>query len=125
MRTDIPVYMPRPGELKLAQAAWDLFLEDRLAEVHEINPDLRLDIARDRTIRALGQRPYSLLIPSEWDDLIHHCEIKMLLDDVGTPHFDTRREEHLNALMAREDAFEALCEAACECQELVHPRSRR
>jgi hypothetical protein len=46
-----------PAEITLAQRAWDMFLHSALQDFDDPNPDLRRDLALDRTIRALGQRP--------------------------------------------------------------------
>ena len=79
MSTALQLHQPGRAELSLAQAAWDQFLEDELAGIDEPNPDLRRDLALDRTIRALGQRPRGPLTPEEHKALSVRQEVEQLI----------------------------------------------
>ena len=67
------------AELVLAQAAWDQFLQDTLATIKCPNPDQRRDIALDRTIRALGQRPRAPLSEQQRADLQLRHEVSAII----------------------------------------------
>jgi hypothetical protein len=70
---------PQPGELALAQAAWDQFFEDALGTFHDPNPDLCMDLALDKTLRALGPRPRPPLTPEEKEDLMIRMEVEQVM----------------------------------------------
>ena len=85
MRTVIKMDSPGREELALAQAGWDRFLQDTLAKIDELNPDLRMDLALDKTIRALGRRPQRPLTWEERQALILKQDVEQLLVQASRP----------------------------------------
>lgn len=94
-----------------AQQIWDTYFTKMLATFHEPNPNLNRDLALDRTIRALGQRPLkdterqSLSVHSGWPSAIRYCGSRAKQVFNG-------RTFHLERKFAQENFFEELCNQA-------------
>ena len=96
MTTAIQLYRPGRAKLTLAQAAWDQFLEDALSAIDEPNPDLRHDLALDKTIRALGRRPRGPLTPEEREELTVRHEVEQIITESSRIHnYGTRPKSAL------------------------------
>lgn len=97
--------------IKKAQQIWDTYFEKMLATFNEPNPDLNRDLALDRTIRALGQRP---LTSREQAQMVSsHSPSAICYRDVRSHvHLPSRQEAKLQKICAQEDALEELCSDA-------------
>jgi len=83
MSTAFSVVHPPESNLALAQAAWEQFFEDALAELDEPNKNLCHDLALDKTLRALGPRPRGPLTEEEREDLSVQHEVEQLIADAS------------------------------------------
>jgi len=86
MTTALALARPQQADLALRQAAWDLFFEDELAKTSNPNPELRRDIALDRTLRALGRRPRNPLTQQEREDLMVQLEVEQIIAESSARH---------------------------------------
>lgn len=94
--------------IQKAQEIWDTYFNKMMATFHEPNPDLNRDLALDRTIRALGQRP---LTAQEQANLLRWCSSGFRSMGSST-HLPTRQEKKLQRSCHQEDFFEELCNLA-------------
>jgi len=94
--------------IQKAQEIWDTYFNKMMATFHEPNPDLNRDLALDRTIRALGQRP---LTAQEQANLLRWCSSGFRSMGSCT-HLPTRQEMKLQRSCHQEDHFEELCSLA-------------
>lgn len=119
METALMVCSSARSELTLSQAAWDMFFDDAMRDFNDPNPELCRDLALDKTVRALGQRPRGPLTPAEREDLVVRGEVGLILDENSRkPNIGrhSRKERHCTLTLADEEAFENLVDAAGEEQ---------
>lgn len=90
-----------------AQQIWDTYFAKMLATFHEPNPHLNRDLALDRTIRALGQRP---LTAKEQANLPRYYSSGS--SSRGGYHYPTRQSVKLERTCRDEEFFEELCNSA-------------
>lgn len=95
--------------IRVNQKEWDRYFQTMFQMFHRENPDLNRDLALDRTIRALGQRP---LKQGEFATFPSSCS-GVSLRTLALRREPSWRELHLQRKFAREDAFESLCDRAC------------
>ena len=122
MTTALTVVRRTETGLALAQAAWDQFFTDALTKVDDPNPELRRDLALDKTIRALGQRPREPLSPLEREDLQVRAEVDTIIDTASRPR-GLRPIEYFDGLNGDDERdtpeLEDLCDEAAECCEVT------
>jgi len=100
-----------PASVQTAQQIWDAYFTKMLATFDEPNPDLNRDLALDRTVRALGQRPMTAM---EQASMISRYSSSAVCyrSLASSTHFSSRQEQKLRRICAQEDALEDLCKMA-------------
>ena len=105
----------------LAQSAWDQFFEDSRAKFTTPNPDLNRDLALDKTIRALGQRPRLPMTAEERAELEVRAEVEQVIASSIRPHglclrdlYDGLESEDNDEEMI---CIEDICDALDDCEE--------
>lgn len=104
----------------LAQSAWDRFFEDALTQFAHPNPNLNRDLALDKTIRAMGQRPRQPLTAEECADLEVRAQIEQLITVSIRPNGLRLCDlyDGLEAEPANSPQVEDICDAFDDCEAI-------
>jgi len=100
--------------LAAAQAVWDRRFNEALKTFNEPNPELCRDLALDKTIRELGQRPRAPLTRKERQDLKLRMEVEELFaENYARSEYFADQDRRKRGCTAEQHTFETLCEDDC------------